>query len=423
MQPNSYARNDNLMTHWRSKAETWAEALLEFLLMALILIAPFEKHTAQILDTAIYGSLGVLAVILVARGRSGRMSTPLDIPIFALFLIAVLSAIFSVDGLMSLASIKRTMVKIWIVYYLFIYAATGIERIKRLIFTYLIGSVAVSSYGILAFLDGSGVIDGRAHSTFYHPTRLANYMTFAVSISFCLVAYYRESRAIKSVLYAIFGLSSICLVLTASRGANLGLLLGFLIVFGPRNRRLWAVIAVIIALTIAIIPFQSSHLHFLKGAELVSAKTNISAILGERQYLWLSGLEMAKDHPILGIGYGRTFNSLYQSDYAKPEAGQDHSSAHNVIIEVALEMGIFGLAAFMWLHVLIFREGFQLVRSRPPKVSFARTLATGVLVALFAIACNGMVNYFYKDRLILVYWFFVAIIFALRRLQVREFGA
>ena len=385
--------------------------------MAMILVIPFEKHTAQILGTALYGALGVVAIILVARGREGKMPTPLDLPILALILVAVLSTIFSVDALISLKSMKRALIKFLFVYYLTIYAASSVQRIKRLVFTFLIGSVAISSYGLYAFFCGYGTIDGRIHSTFYHPTRLANYLLFVVAISFCLAAHYRSWRGIRPLLYTVFGLGSVCLVLTASRGANLGLLLGLLVVFGLRNRRAWAVLAVIVVASIAVVPLQSNHLHFLKAPELFSKNLNINTILGERQFLWRSGMKMAKDYPVLGIGYGKTFNSLYESQYSLPGATQDHSSAHNLLIEIALEMGPLGLAIFLWLHILIFKEAFGLVRRELPKNTFAHALSAGILIGLIGVTCNGMANYFYKDRPILVYWLFVGLLFGLRRLQ------
>ena len=283
-------------------------------------------------------------------------------------------------------------------------------------FAFLIGSVALSSYGLYTFFSGHGMLDGRIHSTFYHPTRFANYLVFVVAICFSLAAHYRSSRGIQAFLYAVFGLGVSCVVLTASRGANLGLLLGFLIVFGLRDRRVWAMLIAVVLISVAIAPFQSNHLHFMKATELLSETLSIDNVLGERRFLWRGGLEMAKDHPALGIGYGKTFNLVYESEYALPNATQDHSSAHNILIEVALEMGPLGLAVFIWLHILIFKEAWGLVRGSKNKNTFAQALSAGILIGLIAVTCNGMVNYFYKDRPILVYWLFVGLFFSLRRL-------
>ncbi len=407
------------LARFRSKLSRWADVLLEPLLVAMILVIPFEKHTAQIIDTAVFGALGVVVLILFAKGRTGKIPTPLDIPIFVFVLIAVLSTIFSVDALISLKSIRRTLIKFLFVYYLTIYGTGRLNRVKRLVFAFLIGSVAVCSYGLYTFLSGYGMLDGRIRSTFYHPTRFANYLVFVAAISFSLVAHYRSSRGIQTLLYAIFGLGASCLVLTASRGANLGFLLGFVIVFGLRDKRVWAMLAVIVLISVAIAPFQSDHLHFMKATELFYGKLGIDSILGERRFLWRSGLSMAKDHPVLGIGYGKTYNLVYESRYALASATQDHSSAHNVLIEIALEMGPLGLAVFLWLHILIFKEAWGLARDKKTRNTFAHALSAGILIGLIGVFCNGMVNYFYKDRPILVYWLFVGLVFSLRRLTRR----
>lgn len=397
-----------------------AEMLLDFFLVVLVILLPFEKQTAQVLNTALYGALGLVVLLALARRTTTRISTPLDLPILALVVMAVLSTVFSIDPLISLKSIHRTLIQFLLVYYLVVYAVNSIERVKLLAFAFLAGSVPVSLYGIFTFFSKEELIDGRVHSTFYHPTRLANYLVFVVAISVLLGAHYRSRKALQMVLYAAFGLGSFCLVLTASRGATLGLLLGFLVVFGPRRKWLWLMLAVVVATSIAIVPFQSKHLRFMKVAESFSKGMDANTVLGERRFLWQSAMRMIKDHPVVGIGYGKTFNLLYRSAYVEEGATQDHSSAHNILLEIALEMGPLGLAVFLWLHILIFVSTFRLVRRQLRPSTFARALAAGILIGLIGVTFNGMANYFYRDRLILVYWLFVGIVFSLRRIASRD---
>ncbi len=398
----------------------WTEMLLAFFLVVLVLILPFEKRTAGILNTALYGALGLVVILALARRTTTRIPTPLDLPILALVVIAVLSTLFSIDPLISLKSIHRTLIQFLLVYYVVVYAVNSIERVKLLAFTFLAGSVPVSLYGIFTFFSKKELIDGRIHSTFYHPTRLANYLLFVVAISVLLGAHYRSRKTLQKLLYAVFGLGSLCLVLTTSRGATLSLLLGFLVVFGPRKKWLWLMLTVIIATSIAIVPFQSKHLRFMKVAECFSKKVDANMVLGERICLWQSAMRMIKDHPVLGLGYGKTFNLLYKSCYAERGTTQDHSSAHNILLEVALEMGPLGLVVFLWLHILIFVETFRLVRHHLEPSTFARALAAGILIGLIGVTFNGMANYFYRDRLILIYWLFVGIVFSLRRISSRD---
>ena len=396
------------------------EVLLDFFLVVLVVILPFEKRTAMIVNTGLYGALGLIVILALARRTNIRIRTPLDLPIFALVLVAVVSTLFSVDPLVSLKSIHRTLIQFLLVYYLVIYAANSMQRVKLLAFAFVAGSVPVSIYGIFTFFSKEGLLDGRVHSTFYHPTRLANYLVFVVAISLLLEAHYRSRKALQVGFSIVFALASLCLVGTASRGATLGLLLGFLIVFGPRKRWLWLMLAVIVAASIAIVPFQSKHLHFIKVAECFSKRIDVNMLLGERRLLWQSGMRMIKDHPVIGIGYGKTFNLLYKSAYAPRGATQDHSSAHNIFLEFALEMGPLGLTVFLWLHIMIFVSGFRLVRRRLRPNTFARALAAGILIGLIGVTFNGLANYFYKDRLILIYWLFVGIIFSLNRMASRD---
>ena len=405
-----------MIAQWRSNLALSADVVLELALIAMVLTIPYEKHTAALLSALVFCALALVAVILLARGGTARIPTPLDLPIFVLVLLSVLSTIFSTDALISLKSMRATLIMFLLVYYLIVYGVTSIERTKRLVLAFLIGSTAICFYGLYTFFSGYGMLDGRIRSTFLHPTRFANYLVFVAAISFCLALRYRPSRWGQALLYAVFGLGLVCLVLTGARGANLGLMLGFALVFGVRDKRVWATLALIVLISAAILPFQSSHLHFMKADELFSGTPSVEALLGERPSLWRSGLLMAKDHPVLGIGYGKTYNLLYGSKYALAATTQDHSSAHNILIETALETGPLGLAAFLWLNILIFKEAWRLTRGTTARNSFTHALSAGILIGIIGVTCNGMFNYFYKDRLVLLYWFFVGLTFSLRRL-------
>lgn len=401
-------------------AQRWADIVLEFLIVSMIIVIPLEKHTAQILHTALYGALALIAIKLLLQRNRGAIQTPLDLPIAALVCIIVISTVFSTDALMSLKSIKRTLISFLLVYYVSVYGTDSLSRAKRLVFAFLSGSLVISIYGLYAFVAGYGALDGRILSTFYHPNRFANYLMFALAISYSMLVSYCPSSGSRVFLYSVLITCAFAFVLTASRGAAFGLVAGLFAVFGPRDRRVWlALVGVVLVLLVAI-PFQRngqdlSRSHLL---ECFQDELNFKTALGERPYLWRSGLKMAKDHPIVGTGYGKTFNLLYKPEYAPDGVTQDHSSAHNVLIEVAAELGLVGLAVFLWLHIVIFRVGFGLVRGKDASDNkFVRATAAGILTALIGIMINGMFNYFYRDRLILAYWFLVAVLISLSRLQ------
>jgi putative inorganic carbon (hco3(-)) transporter len=72
--------------------------------------------------------------------------------------------------------------------------------------------------------------------------------------------------------------------------------------------------------------------------------------------VWAAVLEMIRDRPILGIGPGNdAFNAVYPL-YQRPR--YTALSAYSVFLEVLVEAGIVGLAAFLWMLMMVFQQGW-----------------------------------------------------------------
>ena len=71
---------------------------------------------------------------------------------------------------------------------------------------------------------------------------------------------------------------------------------------------------------------------------------------GFRLALWLSSLEMVRDHPLLGVGldnFGYLYRQVYLREGGAAEPNLSHP--HNWILHVWLQLGLLGLIAFVWL--------------------------------------------------------------------------
>ncbi len=147
---------------------------------------------------------------------------------------------------------------------------------------------------------------------------------------------------------AIVGLA---LVLTFSTGGWLGALAATLVVLAAMGRRRLAIRVGAIAV----------------GALVLTSALAIAAVLPERLNplrqtggfrvdLWLSSLEMVRDHPILGIGLDN-FAYVYQSYLREGAVAEPNlSHPHNWILHVWLELGVLGLVAFLWLVARFWRH-------------------------------------------------------------------
>jgi O-antigen ligase len=178
------------------------------------------------------------------------------------------------------------------------------------------------------------------------------------------------------VALAIGGLIALA---TQSRLVVLISLLG-VIVFAPVGRRFrwrWLIVGIVAAGVIAV---EHAQLRGLTERVLLASG---GPAVATRFLLWGAGWDMFLAAPWFGRGLGG-FAELAQA-YARPGPGRPDldprliSWPHNVFIEVLVEKGVAGLAAFLGLWGLALRN---LVRRPPPNLREARRAAGFLFTAL-----------------------------------------
>jgi O-antigen ligase len=187
------------------------------------------------------------------------------------------------------------------------------------------------------------------------------------------------------------------LVLTFSTGGWLGAAAGALAVLaGSRRRELAlryggaAVVALVVVSGLAIAGVLPERLNPLRQTG------------GFRLDLWLSSIEMVRDHPLLGIGLDN-FAYLYQQVYLREGAAAEPSLSHphNWVLNFWLSLGLIGLIAFGWLIV-----GFWRV-ARGTRTWYV----VGALGALADLLVHGFIDnsYFLVD-LAFLFWLSLALV-------------
>jgi O-antigen ligase len=128
---------------------------------------------------------------------------------------------------------------------------------------------------------------------------------------------------------------------------------------------------------------------------------------GFRLDLWLSSLEMVRDHPILGVGLDN-FVYLYQQFYLREGAAAEPSLSHphNWIFNFWLSLGVLGLVAFVWLLVCFWQNARRALRE-PSR----RWIVAGALGAMADLLVHGFIDnsYFLVD-LACVFWLSLALV-------------
>lgn len=357
-------------------------------------------------------ALFVLALVAWWRGIAVVRRTPLD---------PVLALMFGVFALSTLASGRPLQAegwtKLWIVvtYYGVFWWLADAAAAVRFARWLVLAAAAVSLYGIVQHYVGLDVYrDLLGRERFVRPRIegasgfavlgfFRNYLTYAhvllVPFGFALVSPDRRVRALVVPLIAV------ALVFSTARGAWLAavvMLLGLLATGRRAGGRLAAVAAVVLLAWLLSPGFR---------AQALPALTNADTNAG-RLAIYAANLDIVRDHPILGLGFGR-YQRVVAPYYDRHPLADRRSHAHNNFLQIAAEAGLVGLAAFTLLFVTALRYGAETVAAaRNPDV---RATALGACLALTGFLVGGLTQYTFGDNEVAVaMWATLAVLMRIR---------
>jgi O-antigen ligase len=114
--------------------------------------------------------------------------------------------------------------------------------------------------------------------------------------------------------------------------------------------------------------------------------------------MWAIYLDLARAHPWLGIGLGRSVPSrvYHLEDDADLRRIDLHapSHAHNVLLDLVLQVGLIGLVFWIWLHVVILRVAWRRARERSDREkAWAAAAVALALAMLVKNSTNDLIVY------------------------------
>ncbi|MGD0123064.1 MAG: O-antigen ligase family protein [Candidatus Limnocylindrales bacterium] len=215
-------------------------------------------------------------------------------------------------------------------------------------------------------------------------------------------------RAAVGLLVAVILVCLVSLFLTFSKSAYLatfgGCLVLVLLVVHTWRRRVAIVLATCLVSAV-VIPWPAFFLQVAPPLEQAYRNAMVSFMgesrydswnpstlagqgsLLERWYAARAGVEMAIDHPLLGVGLDQ-FKGLYIGHYRPPEAKDDLDWAHSMYPEAAAELGLPALALELIIYAAALLALWRVYRAPPDQL--ARLLAAGLLAALVSWQIVGL---------------------------------
>jgi putative inorganic carbon (HCO3(-)) transporter len=385
-------------------------------LAALTLVVPFgpgadSANGVRITptDALVVVILGAAAVVWLSRRFSTIVLTGAFWPSVAFILVAGLSATFASQFIVSTKEILRWVELLGIL----IVTATFCRRVENryLVVVALLVSASLEAllgweqfflrHGPASFRIGPFL---RAYGTFAQPNPFGGYLAMTLPVAVALAFWRRPwsgwPTRLTMVAFVATGICGIALLMSLSRGAWLGVIVGLMALFWAQARRGGLLVVIVIAATVALFGLDAAHVvptvisarldqivrYFgLFDASRVIPNSQNWAIV-ERMAHWQAAWNMYLAHPILGVGpghYALAYPDFRVNNFWIYPLGH----AHNIYLNVMAETGFLGIVAYLaqffaWLLVILAAHR----RARSP---IDRALAAGILASFVAVAIHN----------------------------------
>ncbi len=379
----------------KEKTKELTENIIWFALLGFAFFSPWSIAGAQ--TFLILGLLLWLVKILIS-GKWKFIHTPLNIPILLYLTTQVISVIFSPFKVHSLLALKEEW--LLLLFFLVVNNARDEGRIRKLISVLITVSCLVGLYAIWQHYSGMDLYrhkllepkDGVFISLglFDHHLTFGGYYMLVFLLAVVITLSYKRQgirRILDLISPVILGLS---LLFSYARSAWLGAVTGMLS-FGFLRGKKFALFFTLGVIVLCLAVFVIEPTSWQRIKEISLSKDKIEST---RIRLWQTSWNMIKDKPIWGIGLGN-FSQLF-NQYKVEGKYDNYSHPHNDFLNVAVNSGLLGLLAYLYLWAVFLYTSIKAVL-RNKKAGFLYSVQLGGIVSMVAFLFASLFQCYYTD--------------------------
>ena len=372
-----------------------AELAMPFAWMTLMPVLPMIVLLADVLPRGVaiggrgyalacaiaiaLAGITTLIALIATRGVRGLLATPLSWPLLAMIATAIIAGL---GGVSPRASSFEILCEIGdFVLFIAIFYHMRDDRTRRaLLVCFFTGGIIAAVFGIALTLtrhppEMFSYQHGRAAGTFLQPNEFGGYLLFFISLG---LAQAGATPVLRRLGFSAAIIGIVALALAVSRAAWLGLIVGLPVLVWRFGRK--AMIAYVVAAALTLVLGTTT---FRDVAHDPSENTSRIAV-------WEGALRMAERFALTGVGplgFSKVYPSLKQ-----PEAAVDEVHAHDLPLNVLVENGVLGLAAFIWAVIAGLRQALR-TRTRLDQSDRERVLLYyGIAAAFIASAVQNVLD-------------------------------
>jgi len=292
--------------------------------------------------------------------------TVADWAVFVLLFQVFISTLGADDLGLSLPKVAGVVYGI-LVFYTLVELLDSRKRIKTVLVVFLAGGIVLSLVGIFGMKVSTGKFkraeldlilslnENIPKINFNLPraeegisaNAVGGTIILIIPVFFAAMIYYRKHKSEGKrwdlffwIALVFFLLEIFILFLTASRGSWMAFTIALVFMVWiffliPQKKSKW----IGLLLGGAALLFILGYLAAIRMENIESASKDLEKRYQERRQLWSVGMRVSKEHPLTGIG----MNHVRMEE----GIGYDRAHVHNQMLNIAAELGIPGLVAFL----------------------------------------------------------------------------
>lgn len=392
-------------------------------LLALYAFIDFGMRTFLTGFASVWDELTLVLMILlwgwkwlVFRKEDCFKQTPLDMPIVVFISVMLFMLIFnSTDYSISLEGF-RAIVQYILWFFVVVQLLKNQKSAQNICLVFILAASAMAIHGVFQYIIGvempSGWVDQneagvrtRVYSILTSPNIMGSLMTLAapITVAFAFTAKKTSKKVIFSGL-AFMMIAS--LIFTFSRGAWIGFAVAVGIYVFLKDKRMIVPAVLFAVIIILAVPSVGNRIAYMVSPEYIK-----SSLKGGRLVRWITGIELLKSCPLIGVGLGEFGGAVAMNHKLSKLVGISVVKTFymdNYYLKTAVESGIIGLLSFVILIYSVFISSIRTIVITEDKI--IKELEIGILSGLSGIMIHNLVeNVFEVPLMASLFWLLAAV--------------
>lgn len=395
--------------------------LAKIILPAFLFMQPFARFAA--VKSALFVILSVIFAVRIAGGRTRVDFRDRSVIAFLLlFAVSFVSSAVSPYALESLDAMRKNMLYVSVLFFMILSEYRGFDDLKPLFYATIAGFSLLSL--VIALKYNAELFNWIAYveKTGDRDRLLGGYSTFAAFYVPFAAAYLMSSKERPwirwTIVFFVF-LEFVLSVLNNHRTQLAAIAASLAVMTLLAGRYRVFAVGLAAALIASILITQIRPGSFERYETLMRSETYVTNTgLSDRLSIWKGALDMIKERPVIGWGYGwkkiavvakeQGFLERWDSGGATfryfSKAGYGAANPHNLALQILFEVGATGLASFIffWLTILVksartYKRHWGRGPGVPPAPPAALFLKYGVIGVLVSYALLNATNGYWHE--------------------------